>query len=473
MKIELVGESYRDWSITYSAQKTVNFFPVFSNQGREVSALYGTPGLEEVADSGAGPIRGSFKSRKNGRVFFVSSSILYEIDSSYALTSRGNLDQSAGNITICENTTQMAVCDGANVYIFTYATNNWAKVTDPDLPVSGTITSIDNFFVVNEVGTDKFYISDLADGSSWVATEFKSAESNPDQIKRVFNAMGQLWCFGEVSTELFSNTGASDFPFEKISNGTFNIGIVAPYSAIVVGRAVFWLGQDEYGYAQVYEATGINPRIISTTPIALLLQQATNLSDVVAWAYQEKGRTFYILTGGGLETSLCYDLEAKSWHERAYCNSDGNFEQHRGITCVFAFNKQLVGDRDNGKIYNMDMDIYSDNGDAIVRERIYRHIFEEGYRIKFPILEIGAETGVGLQNGQGTNPIIALSVSKDGGKTYGDVYTQTLGAAGSFYGTIRFRRLGISESMTFKIRISDPVKVALFGSYLKDLEGEQ
>lgn len=473
MRIELVGDSYQAWSVPFNSERTVNLFPVFNRNGRDVAALYGTPGLSLFATAGVGAIRGGFKSRKNGRVFFVSGNILYEIDSGATVTNRGNLNQSAGNVTISENETQMGICDGTNVYIFTYSSDNFAQVTDPDLPSAGTITTIDNYFVINEVDTGKFFISAVGDGTSWNALDFKSAESSPDKILRVFNGIGNLWCFGEGTTELFSNTGASDFPFEKVSNGDFDVGILAPNSVQTIGRSVFWLGQDEYGLGTVYETTSINPKPVSTPAIDILLQQATNPEEIVSWVYQEKGRTFYILTGGGLSTSLCLDVETKLWHERAYTNVDGDFELHRGNCCVFAFGKQLVGDRENGNIYEMSMDIYSDNGDAIVRERVYRHLFDEGNRIRYNCLEIGVESGVGLQNGQGSNPKVALYLSKNSGRTYSSPIIEEIGKAGNFFETLRFRQLGVAEEMTFKLRVSDPVKIAFIGSYLKDLGGER
>lgn len=473
MKIELVGDSYQAWSIPFNSERTVNLFPVYDRDGREVAALYGTPGLTSFGSLGSGPVRGGFKSKKNGRVFFVSGNILFEVDAAGSETNRGNINQSSGNITIAENETQMAICDGADVYIYTYSTDVFAQVTDPDLPTSGTVTSIDNYFVVNEVGTGKFYISAVGDGTSWAALDFASAESVPDQILRVFNGVGELWCFGEVSTELFANTGASDFPFEPISNGSFEVGILAPFSAQVIGRSIIWLGQDSYGQGRVYETTSITPNIISTPAIDLKIQAASSPDEIVSWVYQEKGRTFYILTGGGLETSLVFDLDTKLWHERAYTNVDGNFEQHRGQCCVFAFGKQVVGDRENGNLYTMDMDVYDDNGDAIVRERIYRHLFKEGDRLRYNCLEIGVESGVGLQNGQGSDPKLALYVSKDSGRTFNSAGTADIGKAGNYFETVKFRQLGVSEEMTFKLRVSDPIKVAFFGSYLKQLGGER
>ena len=473
MKIELVGDSYQAWSVPFNSERTVNLFPVYDKDGMDVAALYGTPGLSLFATVGVGAIRESFKSKKNGRTFFISGNVLYEVDSAGNSSNRGSLNQSAGNLTISENETQLAICDGATVYIFTYSSNVFAEVADPDLPTAGTIATIDNYFIVNEVNTGKFFISALGDGTSWNALDFASAESSPDKILRVFNAAGELWALGEVTTELFSNTGASDFPFEKISGGDIDIGILAPYSPQIVGRTTFWVGQDEYGTGQVYSSKGVNPKVISTPAIDILLQAATSPEDIVTWVYQEKGYTFFVITGGGLTTSLAYCIEVGLWHERAYYNNDGDFELHRGQCCVVAFGKQIIGDRENGNLYEMDMDIYSDNGDDIVRERIYRHLFQESDRLRYDCLEIGVETGVGLDNGQGSDPLLALSVSKDSGRTYSNPHTAAIGKTGNYFETVRFRSLGVAEAMTFKLRISDQVKIALFGSYLKNLGGER
>lgn len=472
VKIELVGDSYQAWSLPFNAERTVNLFPVVDNDGKEIKALYGTAGYDLVATAGAGPVRGSFRSKQNGRVFFVSANFLYEANAAFELTNRGSLENSEGNITIAENSTQLAICDGNDMFIFTYSSNAFAKVTDPDLPSVGTVTSIGSYFVVNSNDTDRFYISELGDGFIWAALEFSSAESSPDKGLRVFNAFGSLWIFGEVTTEIYSNTGSSGFPFTKVSGGDFNVGILAPYSAQVVGRDLFWLGQDDFGRGQVYKTSNISPQKVSTEAVDIKLQAATNPEDITSWVYQEHGHAFYALTGGGLDTTLVYDTVTGFWHERAYTNVDGVFEQHRAANCLFAFGVQLIGDRVNGNIYQMSMDKYTDNNEVIVRERVYKHISNEDNRISIGTLEIGLETGVGLENGDGSDPQIALYLSKDGGRTYNFIDTKSFGELGNYYQKVRFAKLGIAEQITFKIRIAEPVKVALTGSYLKNTTSE-
>jgi hypothetical protein len=228
-----------------------------------------------------------------------------------------------------------------------------------------------------------------------------------------------------------------------------------------------WVGKDRFGQGIVYKAQGFSPIRVSNTPIERRIQQATDPGNIVAYAYQDEGHTFYVLTGGGLETSLVYDLTTQQWHERAFMNEYGIFETDLATCHIFAFDKHLVGDRRNGSIYRLSMDVYTDGSSALVRERVYTHLSDEGQRIRFNALEIGFETGVGLQSGQGSDPLVSLALSKDGARTWIDCGTVSMGAVGQYQKKVEFRRLGVAEQLTFKIRISDPVKVAIIGSYLR------
>lgn len=466
MKIGLVGGTNQERSLPLDSQRTINLYPVLDQQGKEPSALYGTPGLTLFATAGAGPVRGEFAAA-NGRSFAVSGAGLYELTSAGASTLVGTLTTSSGIVSIDENGLQLGICDGTYVYTFTYATNVFFKVTDVDLPTAGTLTFIDGYFVISKVSSGAFYISALYDGTSWGALDFATAESSPDELLRVFNAVGQLWLFGTKTTEIWTNTGASTFPFEKIAGAKMETGILAPHSAVAVDNSVFWIGRDNIGSGIVYRAQGFSPSRISTNYIERLLQAATSPSTLRAYSYQEDGHTFYVITGGGLETTLVYDISTQQWHERAYLNAMGAYEQHLGACGMYAFSRQLVGSRVDGKIYTMSLGTYSDDGDEMSSERIYTHLSDEGKRLRFKQLEIAMETGVGNQVAPGVDPQITLWISRNGGKTWSTGYTTSFGAVGKYGTRAVWRRLAMANiSLTFKIRITDPVKRALIGSYL-------
>lgn len=466
MKIKLVGPSYQQRSLPFDAQRSINLLPLTDKDGADVTSLLGTPGLLSFATCGTGTVRGGF-SAGNGRAFFVANNSLYEVTSAGTSSALGNIATFTGAVTFADNGIELAVCDGSKAYLLTYSTNVFAQITDADFPSSvGGIDFIDGYFVVNENDTGKFYISALYNGASWDPLDFATAESSPDKLVRAVNFVGQLGLLGENTLEIWRNTGDSAFPFSRIS-GSVPIGTLSPYTVINIDTSVYWVGSTTQGAGIVYRAQGFTPVRISTEAIERKLQAEPNPELLRSWTYQQDGHVFLVITGGSLETSLVYDLSTSLWHERAFLNDFGDYEQHLGSCCIYAFGKHLVGDRRDGNIHEMRLDYYDDNGSTIQRRRIYTHLLDELKPVRYNQLTIGFEQGVGLQSGQGSNPQVSLRISKDGARTWGNAYTTSIGAVGQYTTEVTFRRLGIQQICTFEITVSDPVKVAITGSYLR------
>ena len=466
MKIGLVGSSYQQRSLPFDAQRMVNMYAISDPQGAEVASLLGTPGLSLFATAGIGTVRGCLAA-SNGRAFAVSGTDLYEINSDGTTVSRGTLLGSSGIVTMADNGFQLAICDGDKVYIFTYLTNVFEIVTDTDLPSAANISFVNGYFVITKNNSGQFYISALYNGLSWSALDFASAESSPDNLAIATNFVGQLGLFGSNTIEIWRNTGDSTFPFARISGST-PIGTIAPNTVINMDTSVYWVGNTQEGSGIVYQAQGFTPKRISTEAIEKILQAETQPELLRAWSYQQEGHAFYVITGGNLQTSLVYDLTTQLWHERSYINEQGVDEQHLGSCCMYAFNRHLVGSRVDGKIYSMSLDVFSDNGNPISRRRVYTHLIDEQKDVRYKNLQIGIEAGVGLQSGQGSNPTLSLRISKDGARTWSNYYTTSIGAAGQFNQQIKFRRLGIQQQCTFELSVTDPVKIAITGSYLNN-----
>ena len=465
-KAGLVGPSYQERSLPFDAQRTINMFPVVdeTENGKETVAMYGTPGKLLFSTAGVGPVRQSFYST-NGRAFVVSGIELYELSSGGTATLRGTLNAGTSFVTMDENGTTLAICDSDAVYLFTYSSNAFAEVADADLPSSGTLTFIDGYYIVSKNLSGAFYLSSLYDGTAWDALDFATAESSPDVLVRVFNFNGQLWLFGDFTTEIWANVGGTGFPFARVSGGKIETGCASPYSVVSVDNSVFWVGKDKRGTGIVYRANGFTPEPISTKPIELLLGAITDLTVLKGYTYQQDGHTFYVLTGAGMTTTLVYDTTTKQWHERAYLSA-GVQGVDLAANCMFAFGKILVGDKDSGNVYQLKMDTYSDNTSPILRQRTFSHIANKGDAFVINSLLVDFEYGVGLQTGQGSDPQCWLEVSRDGGLTWGNKLYTSIGAAGNRDTRAIWHKLGqFDRQATFRVSISDPVKVAICGAY--------
>jgi hypothetical protein len=86
-----------------------------------------------------------------------------------------------------------------------------------------------------------------------------------------------------------------------------------------------------------------------------------------------------------------------------------------GICCVFWNNKNYIGDYQNGSIYQLDLNVYTDNGIPIIRKRTAGHIHSDRQRLFFHEFEIYLQRGIGLTSGQGYSPKACLQWSDDGG----------------------------------------------------------
>ena len=466
-KIPLVGPSSQQSALAYNAERTINMYAIADQDGKNPAMLVGLPGLELFAAVGNSQGRGCFTAAASGRLFVVNGSTLYEVLADGTSSARGSLSTSSGVVVMEENGVQLMISDGQYGYTFAYSTNSFAKITAAAFPSpAGSPTFLGGYFVVPQLGTGKFYTSDLYNGAAWQALNFATAESSPDILLRCLAVGGQLWLFGSLTTEVWTPSGNIRFPFELITGGVVDMGIAGPHCVQGMSDGPVWVGRNREGGIAVYRANGFTPVRISTEAIERLLKTATNFDTLRTWRYQEEGHSFLIITGGGMKTSLIYDTTTKLWFERASLDAYGEYAPHRGADCTVAFGKTLVIDKDNGNIYRMALDIYSENGEIMPAERIFTHIAEENKNLFFKRLVADLQVGVGTANGQGIDPKITLSMSNDGSYTWFGEQTVSIGGIGQYQQKVEFWQLGMASTRTFKLRITDPVKRAFLGLYL-------
>jgi hypothetical protein len=271
-----------------------------------------------------------------------------------------------------------------------------------------------------------------------------------------------LWLFGDTTIEPWNNTGAASFPFARVNSAArLSVGVAAVGTVLELDNTAYWVGKDINGTGIVYRADGFSPQRVSTEAIELRLQSSPSISTLKAMAYQEAGHTFYIITGGGMETALVLDVSTKLWFEWAYLNSFGQYELPLTNALFYAFGKTLALDRLSGKVYHQSSAYYSDNGEEIARDRIFTHIFDNGNPFLIKNLTVNFETGVG--NTTVADPKVMLHVSRDGGRTFYIYYETFMGKIGEFLSRVVFWRLGRHRQCTFRIRVTDAVKVVITG----------
>jgi hypothetical protein len=345
--------------------------------------------------------------------------------------------------------------------------------TDGAFEGGGTVDITDNYFLYNKPGSQLWAASDLLSPIT-DPLSFASKDGSPDDLVALIVDRREVYLLGEMSSEVWIDSGGVPFPFTRIPGTSTQQGIAAQWSCARMGNSFAYVSKNNRGEAMIVRMNGYFPERISTHAVETTLVNQ-NVSDALAWTYQLEGHEVYVVTFPSIgENGLtwAFDNTTGLWHKWLYRNNQNQFERHRGNCCAF-FNQQvLVGDYENGKIYQLSREFYTDDGQPIRRIRRAPHITSDLQRQYFHELQIQFQPGVGLSTGQGEDPQAMLRWSNDGGSTWSNEYWTSIGKQGKYQNRAIWRRLGWSRDKVFEVSISDPVKAVIISANLKAEAGE-
>ncbi len=460
-QIQWSVNSYQARALPLSAQRIVNFYAEQApKDAKDPVVLYGTPGIKAFAASvGDGPIRGGLNF--NGILFAVSGNTLYEVDSAGSATDRGTINTSAGPVSMSQNkatTPELIIVDGADGWIYT-TTGGLVKITDPDFFPADVVDFQDQYFILNRSGTGQFFLSDLNAGTVYNATDIATAEGSPDNLVSLISNHLELWLFGEKTTEVWYNSGASDFPFSRFSGALLERGCAAAFSVAEDDNTIFWLAEDRI----VYRATGYTPQRISQHGVEEAFRTYTTISDAEAFIYTMAGHKFYVLTFPAEDATWVYDISTGLWHER----ESSGMGRWRASVHVEVYGKHLVGDFEDGKIGELDLDTYQEYGVTMQGIVTGPPVYADRRRVFHYRFELDIEAGVGLTSGQGSDPQVWLDYSDDGGRTFSARKPfRSMGKIGAYRQRLRWLRLGQARQRIYRLMVSDPVKRSIVATHL-------
>ena len=473
MQTPILGASYVARSVNAADNRLVNLFPEATADGGKTAGFFNrAPGLKFQQTIGTGPIRALWAHQTNGSDFYVvSGTQFYKVTGLTATPTLLGTVTGTGPVSIADNGTQIFLACNPDGFIYNEVTNVFAKITDPDFAGAVTVGYLDGYFVFNEPNSQKVWVTQLLDGSSVDPLDFASAEGSPDGLVAINVDHREAWLFGTDSIEVWYDAGLADFPLTRIQGAFNEIGCVAAFSIAKLDNALFWLGTDARGQGIVYRANGYTGVRVSTHAIEYAIAQYGNLSDAVAYTYQQEGHAFYVLTFPTGNATWVYDVSTQAWHERAGWNTSlGEFTRHRSnCQCNFGGNT-VVGDYENGNIYTLDLEVYADNGGIQKWLRSWRALPTGANNLKRTAqhsLQLDCESGTGLVTGQGSDPEIMLRFSDDGGHTWSNEHLSKMGKIGEYYRRVFWRRLGMTLKLrdrVYEISQTDPVKAVIMGA---------
>ena len=408
--------------------------------GKSNLVVFGSEALTTFAsDIGAGPIRAMFD--LGGEMYAVSDNGVYLITSYGSSTL---VDTVSGSVVDwASNGTYVCLVTGVgnNGYLFDGSTAT--VISDPDFGGADTVDSLDGYFIFSD-GTGSFFINETPfNGANYDALDFASAESNPDNILKVFVDHREVFLFGERTIESWYNSGDVDFPIERTPGAIIEKGL-AGTAVSQLDNSVIWL--DDNGVARRLQ-DGYGSQRISTHSVE---SDLGSLVGAKSFSYTHKGHEFYALhTGNG---TFVYDAATKLWHERKTWNKP----RWRADNHLRMFGKNLVGDFESGTIYELSDTAYADGSDLLVSEMIFPPISMDGRKFKLSSLQLDLE--------QGSAGDVRLWLSNDG-EVWRSAGTRSLGAVGDRDARTIWRGLGQHRNLHLKFAFSDSVRRAVFSAY--------
>ena len=357
---------------------------------------------------------------------------------------------------------------------------NFSVLPSSDGAFSGAdvVDIVDNYFVYNNPNTQQWAASNILSPIT-PALSYGNKDGAPDNLVSIIVDHREVYLMGEDSSEVWVDAGTFPFPFQRIPGTSTQHGIVAKFSVARLGNSFAYLSRNIRGQSQVMLMEGYIPKRISTHAVENTLVNQT-VSDAVAFTYQLEGHEVYVISFPTLDITWAYDITTDMWHKWLWCDNTNTYHRCRA-NCVAVFqNMVLVGDWQNGQIYELDPNNFTDNGQNVRRLRRAPHLVTDLQRQYFEEFQIQFQPGVGTTGvsmpvdtkSTTTYPQAMLRWSNDGGSTWSREYWVTIGQEGKYKNRAIWRRMGWARDRVYEVVVTDPVNAVIISANLKASEGE-
>jgi len=336
-----------------------------------------------------------------------------------------------------------------------------------------------------------------------------SITTHPGTIVACRTLHRRLFLFSQYFTEVWENAGiGTNLPFRRNNALLIEYGTPALGSVSVGFDMMFFLSQDRDGLGSVMMVKGAQALPISNRALDYALAQYASLnqvSDCRSFLIKENGLIFYRMNFTAANHTYVYNAtisdpsteEGKLWHEEEVLNGD----RHPAQTHAYFNGINYVGSYNSANRYILDTNIYTNDGESIRRMRITKPFVVPGYQrlrvdrlqvdllqgdkeilsTEFQSQELLTEDGRIILTEDG-RPILLedkievrnvqqmylfLSVSKDGGQTYGNTIKSPMGNLGQRTFRTLWRKLGVTprgQAFVAKFEFFQPIPFIILGA---------
>jgi hypothetical protein len=217
------------------------------------------------------------------------------------------------------------------------------------------------FLALKGGGSRSFSWSNLEDGLVWDPLDVAERSSTADNLGAMIRSHEEIWFMGGQTTQVYINTGVASEIWAPVSGVVLEFGVVGPFTVHRVDNTLVWLHSSVDGWGMMSRADGYTPQRISTFGQEQQIQMQDIPTDARSFTFQMNGHIFYALLIPRSDRTWLFDITMNMWTEwNIWDTTDAVWLPHVAGSHIFEFGKHLVGDRLSGAIYEMSMDLHTD-----------------------------------------------------------------------------------------------------------------
>lgn len=454
MDISLPPEAYGRPGYNLAETRLVNYYTEPTPAGPTPSARLPRPGLSLAYTIGAGPIWGMFRASGvfGGDRFGLSGNGVYR-----ETMLLGVVTAASRGARWAASATQLVLVTGGRAYC--YDGSMLTPISDPDLPAVSDVFYLASRFYYLQQNSDRWYFSALADATSIDGLAFATNDEKPDADVGAAVLSDEAWFFGGDSVEPWYQTGDATNPLQRSQGRTYSRGCPAQQSIVPLDNALIFVDSQR----RVCRTATV-PQRISNYGIEERLRKCTAIADVTALPAYNDGHEFYVLNIPGQGSFACDISQQNQWSEWS------SFGQtlFNARSSIEAEGVVYLGDATTGAVWQLDPTAYMDGGTNIERVVSCTVLAGSGSE-RCDRLTLQSTLGNGLEDG--TDPLVQMRYSDDGGRTWSDWEARSLGVIGDFNDRPTWKKLGSisAPGRTFEFRITDPVNCVVSGAVMNEL----
>lgn len=397
--------------------------------------------------------RGIYGSSKLNKLFAVIDNNLWVFDTGLSRSHGGTLSSFSGDVFMAENNAgQIAISDLKNIYIYNGRTGVF-NIADIDF-LPGYLTFQDSRFISPDTRGNAWRLSAPNNGLSWPnGSQFEGLiQTKPDNCVACIRFPGRgnlLLVFGNTVAEQWYDVGAQLFPYQRSQSSNVDYGCLNPATIAESENIVCWLGANEKSGPVIMYTNGGDVKHISNDGIDYKFASLKDPSNCYGFMFKQDGHLFYIITFITDNLSYAYDFNVGKFY--TLCDEQLRYFIPKRV--AFFNNQYYFVSINDGNLYQLGTQFTNyDYGNNIVHE-IPRLRYVPSIKLPDQSYFIAGYTGFTIEQGitSGTQRI-DLSLSKDGGVSFGSIVSKTLNTTGKRTNRLLWWQLGMANDLVQQFR---------------------